>query len=370
MPYQLPTLKDLLQKSRLQFRANLKGTDAWLWPNNVYASAKVVGGMVFEVFGFAAYIAKQIFAHTAPDIETLRMHGEEFGMPQKPRAPASGPVTLTSTGDLIVPAGAVFTRADGIQYIAAAGGSRSGAGTLTITVISATDGKINNADAGTSLAVDAAIAGSPTAVVGTGGIVAGADDEDIELYRARILFRKRNPPMGGSASDYVLWATNVSGVTRVFVERLWSGPGTVRVFVLMDDLYPTTSGIPSPANVQRVADYIDTVRPSGAVVTVVAPTAHVINVQIAGITPNTPAVQEAVVAELIETFERLSRVCGSDTPHGGMPYIATTESFSRSWIWQAIANATGEQRHILNLPAADVSLGLGEMATLGTVTFV
>ena len=66
--FALPTLKNLMELTRQSFRANLKGSDAYVWPNNVYASAKVMAGSIFEVFGFAAYIEKQIFAHRAPDL--------------------------------------------------------------------------------------------------------------------------------------------------------------------------------------------------------------------------------------------------------------------------------------------------------------
>jgi uncharacterized phage protein gp47/JayE len=55
---------------------------------------------------------------------------------------------------------------------------------------------------------------------------------------------------------------------------------------------------------------------------------------------------------------------------GSMPYLASPFSFSRSWIWQAVANASGEQRHKITAPADDVALAPGDMAVLGTVTFV
>jgi uncharacterized phage protein gp47/JayE len=53
-----------------------------------------------------------------------------------------------------------------------------------------------------------------------------------------------------------------------------------------------------------------------------------------------------------------------------MPYLATPVSFSRSWAWQAVANASGEERHEIVAPPADVTLLPGEMPVLGTVTFV
>jgi uncharacterized phage protein gp47/JayE len=375
--FAIPTLKDLMQRTRQSFRANLKGSDAWVWPNNVYASAKVVAGGVFEIFGFAAYIEKQIFAHRAPDLESLTLHGVEFGIPQKPAAPAMGSVIFTVVENVTVETGAILQRADGVQYIVSEGGTLATSGTLTVPVVAAADGLNTNADADTPLEIMSAVtttsATDPTCAVDANGLTLGTDVEDIESYRARILFRKRNPPHGGSAADYVLWAGQVSGVSffldrpTVYVERLWQGPGTVRVFPLMYDLY--ADGIPSTADVDRVQAYIETVRPAGALVTVAKPTAVPVNVVIAGLSPNTTEVQEAVRAELADAFFRLSRPAGTDNAFGSMPYLASPFSFSLSWLWQAVANATGEQRHRIVTPTADVTLQAGEMATLGSVTF-
>lgn len=364
----LPTLKDLMVRARTEYRANLKGSDAWVWPNNVYVSAKVVAGMTFEVFGFAAYIAKQMFAHTAPDIESLRLHGEEFGIPQKPAAPAGGIVTFTATGALSISAGAVLARADDFRYLVVDGGALPGAGTLDVSVIASTDGAAGNAVGGTPLSIVSGVTGDALAAVKDAGIVLGADVEDIESYRARILFRKRNPPHGGSAADYFMWTEQVSGVSRVFVERLWAGPGTVRVFPLMDAVY--SDGIPNGANIDRVSDYLSAVQPAGATVTVAAPIAQVVDVTISGLQPDTTAVREAIINELRDTFRRLSRVAGTDKNLPGMPYLACPTTFSRSWLWQAVANASGEERHSIQLPAGDVVLASGQMATLGTISFI
>lgn len=375
MAFSLPTLKDLAERTRQSFRANLKGSDAWVWPNNVYASAKVIAGAVFEVFGFAAYIQKQMFAHTAPDIESLLRHGAEYGIPRTPAAPAYGTVVFTGDVAFTVDSGTVLQRADGVQFLVSAGGSVvTVGGTLELNIVSVNDGRNTNTPSGTPLQIVSGVdVSTVTAEVGTAASL-GDDVEDIESYRARILFRKRNPPHGGSAADYVMWAGSVAGVSffmgrpTVFVERQWSGAGTVRVFPLMYGLYE--NGIPSPADVARVRDYIETVRPAGALVTVASPEAVVVPVVVSGLQPNTTAVQEAVRAELKDAFFRLSRPAGSDNEFGSMPYLASPFSFSRSWIWQAVANATGEQRHVIVAPAADITLAPGQMAVLGNVTFV
>ena len=106
--FAIPSLHDLLGRARQAIRTYLPGSDAWLWPNNIYASAKVIAGMAFEVFGFASYVSKMIFVSTSPDIETLRLRGTEYGLPQLPAAPASGNITLTADGAITVADGAAF----------------------------------------------------------------------------------------------------------------------------------------------------------------------------------------------------------------------------------------------------------------------
>lgn len=375
--FNIPSLGDLVERARSRFRINLPGSDAHLWPNNLNPTAKVIGGMTHEVFGFADYIQRQKFALTA-DGENLDLHGEEFGLARRPAAPARGFVTVAAASASSAAAGAIFRRLDGVEYRAVNGGSIPGAGTLEIEVIATSDGKATSAIAGTALEIVSGWSGddAATATVSTASIVGGFDIEpdgdfftsDIATFRGRILFRKRNPPHGGAPADYVSWASEVPGVTRVFVERLWSGPGTVRVFVLMDDLFP--GGIPDVANVDRVADHIESLRPAGALVSVVAPNPRAIDIVIDGLEPMRLDVQNSVRAELAAMFRRLSRVAGSDRNIGGMPYLAYPTSFSRSWIWQAVANATGEQRHVLQSPAADINLAVGDIAVPGSLSFV
>lgn len=371
--YAIPSLKDLADRARQAFRTYLPGSDAWIWPNNVYASAKVVAGMTFEVFGFASYISRMIFASTAPDIETLRLHGNEYGIPQRPAAPAVGNITFTTTDTaLTVSTSAILTRGDGVQYIIEVGGAITAPGTLQLPATALVDGKASNAIEGTPLTITSGLlVGSSsltTAAIVAGDMTAGDDVEDIEAYRARILFRKRNPPHGGSAADYVIWASQVSGVSRVFVERLWNGAGTVRVFPIMDDLF--ADGIADAAAIDRVHQHLLSVCPAGVILTTSAPVARPIAVVVQNLTPNTTAVQEEVRNELRAAFRRLGRASGNDTQHGGMPFLAVPATFSRSWVWQTIANATGEDSHILLNPAADTVISPGQMATLGPVTFI
>jgi len=381
MPFPIPALLDLVQRARGAFRSYLPGSDAWLWPNNVNPSAKVLGGMSFELFGFADDIQKQKFALTA-DGENLDLHAAELGVtPRKPAQPSGGNIIVTTTADISIAGGAQLARSDGVQIIAQQAAGLAGAGTLTIAVETASGGQNTITIANTPLTILSGVTGdgaaTATIAVDSNGLMGGLDVEpdgepfttDLSTFRGRILFRKRNPPFGGAPADYVLWATSVIGVTRVFVERRWQGPGTVRVFPLMDDLFPLTNGIPGAADLARVTDFLETVQPSDAVVTVAAATAVNVNLTVSGLMPNTTTVQEAVIAEQRAAFRRLSRVAGIDTVFPSMPFLAWPTAYSQQWLWGALNDAVGEQSATLVAPNADVALSDGQLPVFGTVTF-
>lgn len=357
MPFEKPDLKELVELARRQFRTELPGSDAWLWPNNINVSAKVIGGMAHVVLQWLDYIALQRWVTTA-DGEFLDRHGEVYGIPRLAPTYARGYVDMTGTSGTTIPRGIKLTRADGEAYEIKTAGIVDGGGSVTLFVEAENPGSSGNAAAGTGMALTSALSGlNSDGEVAADGIGLGADEESDESYRARLLWRLRMPPHGGAAHDYVAWAREIGGVTRVFVDPLASGPGTVGVYFLMDDLY--TNGIPQGADVAAVQAYIDSVHPVTAVVTVAAPTPIDVDIEIGSLSPDSTAVRDAIELELADMFRREARVSTAAEPF----------TLYRSKIWQAIANATGEDHHALVAPASDVAYATGELPVLGTITY-
>lgn len=358
MPFAVPSLEDLARRTARAFRSNLKGSDARLWPNNVAVSSKVIGGAVWEPFAFLEYIARQIFAASAEG-RFLERHAYDYGMARLPASYAEGSVTLTGDASIAIPAGLDLERADGVLYTVIESGITSGLGSVTLKIRCKTAGKAGNAQPDVALVLTAPFARlNSDAAVAASGIGGGADIESDESLRARVLFRKRMPPHGGAAHDYVAWARDINGVTRVFVDPVTStnGRSTVAVYFTMDGTY--ANGIPQAADVSRVAAYIDGVRPAGALVDVMPPVAVAVPISISGLSPDTTAVRDAVRAELADLFQRV-------------PVATLTAPFSlyKSKVIEAISAATGEDHHTVTLPAGDVEADPGTLLTLGTITF-
>ena len=371
--FAIPALGDLVNRVRAAFRANLPGLDAWLPLNNIAPTAKVIAGALYELFGRLSWVADQAFVTTS-SMPYLAWHGQQYGITQNPAQLATGNVVLTVSAATSIAAGAIFQRSDGAAFVAGSTSSSSGAGTITVPVVAEVAGADANTAGGAPLTIVSGVSGAgaatATAAFDTAGVVNGLDLESVEAYRARILFRLQNPPNGGCPADYVRWTSGTPGVTRVYVERCWGGAGNVRVFPIFDDLFASTGGVADSGHVAAVAATLAPQTPSDAVVTVVAPTPTVINVTVANLSPSSAAVQAAVNAELADAFRRFGQVAGGDTPTPGMPFLATPFAFSLSWIYQAVANATGEARAQITAPTADVSISAGCIPVLGTVTFV
>jgi len=353
----IPTLESLAQSVRAAFVAQLPGADAWIPINNVGPTAKVLSGALWQLYGRLAFVAKQAFCGTAVGT-WLDLHGADLGMPRKPAAAASGLVDVTVSAAGLYPAGTQFQGANGVIYASASALAFGGAGTQSVEVTDITPEAAGNAIAGAVLTILTPFIPAPgdsapftaTAVVDSATpITGGADVEqdgpewttDLSFYRGRLLFRKRNPPQGGAPSDYVLWATSVPGCTRVFVERLYAGPGTVRIFPFFDLDFPAYGGIPNEAQVALVANAIAQVAPAEAAFAVQAATATYIEVTVSNLNPNNATTQAAVTAELQALALRRGRVSGSDSGAGLMDFLATPASFPAAWIAEAVIDAAG-----------------------------
>jgi len=181
------------------------------------------------------------------------------------------------------------------------------------------------------------------------GLAGGADAESDARLLDRLLLRLRRPPHGGAAHDYVQWALEVPGVTRVWPVSESVGAVTVRFAV---DGAPHGPA-PNSGEIAAVQAYIDARRPVTAEVTALAPVLLPVDVTLS-VTPDTTAVRAAVVAGLEALFAR-----------EGAPGATILLSHVR----EAVSLSIGETDHVVAAPAADVEPGPGEMPVLGTVTF-
>lgn len=348
MPFSRPTLQELINRTSADAVARL-GLEELLRRDDMQVLTRVLSGAAHGLHGHVAWMAEQVIIDTA-EAEYLERWANIWGVTRKAASFASGPITLTGTTGAVIPAGTLLAAANGQEYETDAEVTLA-AGTATAQVTALAAGQAGNLAAGTTLTLVSPVAGvNSQAAVASGGLVGGADTETDAALRARLLARIQAPPHGGAKADYIAWALDVAGVTRAWVYPGELGLGTVTVRFVRDD---DASIIPDAAEVQAVQDYIDARRPVTADVTVVAPIAVPLNLTIQ-LTPNTSAVQAAVQAEIKDLLRR-------EAEPGGTILI--------SHIREAISLAAGETNHVLTVPAADVTHAVGQIATMGTITW-
>jgi uncharacterized phage protein gp47/JayE len=355
MPFDRPTLPELRDRIRRDFNARLPGADALLRQSNLRVIADVFAALSTLHYGYQEWLSHQLFPDTAETV-FLERWASIWGLTRLPATAAVGALAVRGTAGAVVPAGGEWQRIDGVRYQTADGVTIAADGTGTVAVVAEQTGIVGNADVGTQVATVTAMPGIVAqGTVADPGIAGGADQETDDQLRTRLLARIQTPPHGGSAADYVDWTLEVPGVTRVWVAPQEQGPGTVVVRFAMDDAAHAPDGIPTSADVALVQVHLDVVRPVTAEVIVVAPIARPVDVTIATLTPDTPAVRTAVDAELRDTLFR------NGAP-GAVLYV--------SWLWEAVSLASGERHHRILDPTGDVLLGGGELPVLGTITYV
>ena len=132
-----------------------------------------------------------------------------------------------------------------------------------------TDGEIGNLYSGTLQPISNVVGISAEL---TDIITPGADTESDEALRERFYQKVRNPATSGNAYHYKQWALEVAGVGDAKVFPLDNGAGTVTVLIVDSDKQVDES------LETAVSEYIETVRPIGATVTVGSPETVTINV--------------------------------------------------------------------------------------------
>lgn len=352
------TLDAISRAIRGDLRRELPGTDAMVWPNTLSVFSKVVAMAVQLVEYRAEYIYRQIFASTA-DRRHLERQAYEFGMARKPASPSIGSITTTGTPGAVYPAGIAYLSGSDLFRTSSEARAPDNGVIVFLVHSDGTGAAMNRAPTDTLNLADIAL--YPTlgaqAVVATDGLGGGADVEDDESLRARVLDRKRRPPQGGAYSDYEQFALAVPGVIKAWAWPFADGPGTVGVWFLFagrPDLIPTAPDI------LAVREELESRRLIRAGLSVSAPLPVPVDVVISGLGRDTVETRADIEASLGRMFFDRAK-----------PGVAT-EAFvlSRSWIAEAISQAIGEERHVLASPLADPIFTDGQYPILGQVSYV
>lgn len=389
MGYSIRPLATLATQATQFFTQAVPGAIVRLWPNTFRVLGKVLALLDFEHEMRRQWLFKQQFASTADPVWLAR-HGFELGLTPDPGSPSTGTITVAAPAGTVVPADVQWSRDDGATYATLVPTTSPGP-TVDLVVQADQVGTAFDMEAGDTLALVVS-AGVPqvladTATVGLDGLTGGVDPEGTETFRARVLYRKRNPPQGGSEADYIEWVgESLASAKAVFVDSFANDERSVWVCFTVSDrndvtwegyflpdagalddtplesFVPHTYGIPSDQQVATVQSYIsDPVRrPVTARVFATAPTPIPVPIQLQNFAPDTPDTRGAVLAEIVALQVDEMRPAKPNEPF--TLYVEQIEA--------AINRATGVKTFTLVSPAGDITFTAGsEMPALQPPTY-
>jgi uncharacterized phage protein gp47/JayE len=355
MPFQRKTLSTLITEVAADIASALEGADALLRFAVLKIVGKVQAGMSNMHMGYLDWISLQAVPFTAED-EYLEGWAALKKVYRKAATPASFSVVFNGTVGKPLNAGTPVIRSDGTSYTTTATQSVGGSGTVTVTVLADVAGSVGNTDVGATMTLGATVDGIQSSGTVAANVQSGADIEDNDSLRSRMLEAYQNTPQGGDVNDYVGWALAVAGVTRAWCAPNNFGAGTVVIYTMWDDAEAAHGGFPQgtngvsqydkgPGGIPRgsiatgdqlvVADTIVTEQPVAALIYSVSPIANNLTFTISGLTSASTATRAAISAAIADVFFR-----------NGDPRAGT---INRDDIESAIAAISGTSGFVITL---------------------
>lgn len=351
MPFNRPTLPGLQDRAGGDIRSRLPDSKPELRRSLLGVIRDMQAGQAHGMYGYLDYISRQILPSTADEEWLEKLHAGIWKVPRVKEQAATGPIVLAGTDGAVLPQDTLLTYSDGTEYQTDAQATIS-AGTATVNVTAIDAGAAGNREPGDELTLVEPETGiNSTAIVDAAGITGGADTEDVERLRSRVITRIQRPPHGGNADDYETWAFEAHpDVTRAFVAPLEMGLGTVTVRPMTDDL---ANPIPAQGVIDAVHDYIDSVMQVGMELFVVAPIAVPLDMTIL-LNPDTQETRDRIDAAL-KDFLLINARPGA--------------TIKLNQLSGAIYVAAGSASFDIQSPTADITHNTGEIATPGTITW-
>nr|WP_318289492.1 baseplate J/gp47 family protein [Paraburkholderia sp. BL8N3] len=367
--------------------SSLQGADALLRFTVLKVIGKVQAGMSNLQMGYLDWISKQAVPFTAED-EYLEGWAALKKVYRKAASPASLRATFAGTVGKVLNSGTPVVRSDGATYTTAANATVGVGGTMSVTIVATTRGSAGNADAGTGVSLGVAVDGIQSTGSITGTVASGADVEENDALRSRMLAAYQSTPQGGDAEDYVGWALAVPGVTRAWCAPNGFGAGTVVVYTMFDLAEAAHGGFPQgtngvsqydegPGGVPRgtlatgdqlvVADAIIVDQPVTALAYSCSPVANNLTFTLSGLMSTSSATRAAIAAAISDVLFR-----------NGDPRAKT---INRSDIESAIAAVSGTSGFVVTLVQGvvgvttttypgNITSGFGQLPVLAGVNYV
>lgn len=226
---------------------------------NAYAEMKLIIDAAFATTSWGKYLTARC---------------AEFGVDRKPAVKAKGEVTFTGGQGVFIPKGSLVSVKNGAQFSTDTELILNAEGEGKVKITCTETGIKGNAQSHTINHLPISISGV-TSVDNENATQDGADEETDEALLKRYSVIVRTPATSGNRYHYFNWSMSIPGVGGCRVVPLWNGPGTVKIIIVNSEMQSAGNEL-----VKAVKDYIESVRPIGADVTVVSPAPKTLNITV------------------------------------------------------------------------------------------
>lgn len=311
-----------------------------------------VAAQIYALYLQADWTEKQCFPQTAAG-EYLDYHAALRGIERKGASKAVGTLRFSvgtaAPADLTVPVGTVCMTAGLVRFETTEDAVLS-AGELYVDVpASAVEaGAAGNAAPGTILTMAVAPTGI-AACTNPAAFSGGADDEDDEALRARVLETYRRLANGANAAFYYQKAMSFEEVACATVVPRARGVGTVDVYI------STQAGTPEQELIERVQASLNEMREIAVDVQVLAPTTRAVDVSVS-----------VRVADNYDSETVLERVRTGLTSWFSGQRLGKDVLLAQ--LGAVVYSVDGVENYAFSAPAADVTVDESVLPTLGSLT--
>lgn len=195
-----------------------------------FVQAQAYANQLAVIQANAVLKADEVMPDTASEDALLRI-AAIFGLSKQTAAGSAGHVILSSSAATTITTGSQLIDGAGLSYEVVTGGIYNDEDLVPVRAVDT--GTATNLEAGEALRwVSTPAFSDSKALVASGGLVNGIDEEDDAALRERLLTRLQNPPRSGNSTHIAEDAEASSpSVQKAFVKPALLGPSSVKVCV-------------------------------------------------------------------------------------------------------------------------------------------
>lgn len=204
----------------------------------IHAIAAAIAGVSYGQYGYQDLLFRQLHPETCSEA-WLYLHANRHTTPRLLPTFATGYVQFTELGGTVVIAKGTRLTHDGQEYET----TKEQYSNVPVEVIALKSGTNGNLLAGATLTLSEGLSGVDPNSVQSLGIEGGADIEELEHWRARVIVAFEKNELIGKSEDYEVWAKSAHSDVD-FAWALDNTPerGMVEVYIGARENDPTLSG--------------------------------------------------------------------------------------------------------------------------------